>query len=190
MGRLSYVCAACSENFTRKYSATRHNINIHSGRAEIVRLLDYIVGRVSGAYLPSHPSWYKREQKRPTSSDLIYDNKFRRATVADTVGDTFQPRDGPQQAARDNMYKTSHNSTSPIFQPTHTADHQWYGTGLSHVTKLKIEELKTLLNKYQAYYADVNEIFKWAVSWSNKGNDKYLDEKLAMLRDLDKTARL
>ena len=33
----SYVCCTCSQDFTRKYNANRHNQNIHFGKAEIVR---------------------------------------------------------------------------------------------------------------------------------------------------------
>lgn len=40
MGRITWVCTTCSQNFTRKFSANRHNKNSHSGRAVIVRLLD------------------------------------------------------------------------------------------------------------------------------------------------------
>jgi hypothetical protein len=66
MGRITYVCATCSEHFTRKYSATRHNLTLHNGRWEIVRLLEYLEGTLSGRYLPSHPSWYIRSQKWET----------------------------------------------------------------------------------------------------------------------------
>jgi DNA-directed RNA polymerase subunit RPC12/RpoP len=33
MGRPTYVCVTCSERFTRKYSAKRHNITIHGNGA-------------------------------------------------------------------------------------------------------------------------------------------------------------
>ena len=65
----------------------RHNHNIHNGGAEIVRLLEYLLGRSSGRYLASHPFWYKRNEK-----------SIRPATVADSEANTFQFRDSPQQA--------------------------------------------------------------------------------------------
>jgi hypothetical protein len=55
MGRLTYVYGTCSEHFSRKYSARRHNQNLHNGAAEIVRLIDYLVGRTSGQYMPDNP---------------------------------------------------------------------------------------------------------------------------------------
>ena len=47
MTRINWVCATCEEHFTRKYSASRHNNNLHFGNGLIVTFLDYIVGRVS-----------------------------------------------------------------------------------------------------------------------------------------------
>jgi hypothetical protein len=60
MGRPSYVCTLCSEHFTRKYSANRHNHNLHKGAAEIVRLIDYLAGRSLRQHTPNNPFWYKR----------------------------------------------------------------------------------------------------------------------------------
>src|SRR5215469_3250074 len=82
MGRLEYVCATCEEHFTRRYSATRHNIAIHNNRGEIVSLLEYLVGRSSGQYQAIHPSWYRRERRN---------HRFGHATVADYSGDTLRP---------------------------------------------------------------------------------------------------
>src|SRR5262245_44595857 len=47
-----------------------------SSGGEIVTLVEYLVGRKSGRYLASHPSWHRRSE-----------NKFGRAMVADSVGD-------------------------------------------------------------------------------------------------------
>ena len=102
---VTYVCATCSEHFTRKYSAIRHNHNIHNSRAEIDRLLDYLVGRASGQYMASPPFWYKRNEKSVQSHPATF-----------RVGDTFQNREGLQQAP----LEVSQYSTTPIL-PTHTA---------------------------------------------------------------------
>lgn len=185
MGRLSYVCGTCSEHFTRKYSGMRHNLNIHNGGAEIVRLIDYIVGRVSGRYLATHPSWYRRERKWPTLSHQIYDNKSKPATVPDISGDRFRPRDAWQQSTQDNMHYSSHYFSGPISRP----DDQRYGN-VSPLTRLKLEELERLLVKHQRYFNDVNVIFKWALSFAIKGDDKPLDEKLAQVRYLDKRLKM
>lgn len=39
-----------------------HRDNIHAGAADIVRLIDYMVGRTNGQYLPSDPSLYRRRR--------------------------------------------------------------------------------------------------------------------------------
>jgi hypothetical protein len=104
MGRPSYVCATCSEHFTRKYSAKRHNENIHNGTAEIVRLIDYLAGRSSGRYMPDNPFWHK--QNNP------YHN-VGSATIVDSIGDTFKPSFVPQQTP----LGIPQNSASPMYLP-------------------------------------------------------------------------
>ena len=80
MGRATYVCTTCEEHFTRRYSATRHNLTIHNGRGEIVPLLEYLVGRSSGRYHASHPSWYRGSENRV--------HKFGHATTADSMAES------------------------------------------------------------------------------------------------------
>ena len=41
----NYVCVMCAQDFTRKYSAYRHNRDLHQGRSNIVRTLEYVIGR-------------------------------------------------------------------------------------------------------------------------------------------------
>ena len=153
MGRITYVCATCSEHFTKKYSAARHNLTLHNGRGEIVRLLEYLEGTLSGRYLTSHPSWYRRTQKWETPAAHKFKNEFGVATLTDSVGETFRPGNGLQQAPQGNTYKNSHYSTSPILQAMHKTVDQPYGTQ-SQETRLKIIELKTLLDKHYVRYVD------------------------------------
>lgn len=54
------VCVTCSQDFTRKSSADRHNNYIHSGMGIIVRFLDYIVGRLEGKYVASDPLLFRK----------------------------------------------------------------------------------------------------------------------------------
>jgi hypothetical protein len=80
------VCTTCEEHFTRRYSATRHNLAIHNNKGEIVSLLEYIVGRTSGRYTASHPFWYRRHRKEKPIHTFAPG-----ATVADSMEDTFRP---------------------------------------------------------------------------------------------------
>jgi hypothetical protein len=173
MGRPSYVCTVCSEHFTRKYSARRHNHNLHNGAAEIVRLIDYLAGRSSGQYMPNNPFWYKHNNP--------YHN-FGSATVADSVGDTFQPRYLPRQAT----VGTTQYSASPMHPPRQIIDDQSYGNGLSQGAIQKIQELKRLVNKYRHYQnSDPDEIVKWAINGALKGDTQFLDKKLEQLHMIE-----
>ena len=54
MGRIKWVCVTCAEHFTRKYSASRHNNNLHFGNGLIVTWLDYMVGRASHHHINTY----------------------------------------------------------------------------------------------------------------------------------------
>ena len=55
MGRNTWASESCAQNFTSRYSENRHNRNLHDGKGIIVRILDYIVGRLSGQFLSNGP---------------------------------------------------------------------------------------------------------------------------------------
>jgi hypothetical protein len=164
--RIPYYCPYCDQRSTRRW-----NLEIHIKR----RHGEYLLGRSSGRYLASKPFSYE--------PNYPYHN-IGSATVADSVGETFQSRYIPQQAPLDVMQY----SASPIYRPPATMDDQSFGTGLSHETKLKIEELKRLMYKYSQYLTNPNGIIKWAIYWSIKGDNKPLDEKLEQLRRIDSLA--
>jgi hypothetical protein len=95
MGRPTYVCATCSEHFTRRYSAKRHNFNIHAGRSEIVPFIEYMVGRSSGRYLASHPSWFRKQKgfqsdrSYQSENRVIPDSSFRPETLLQLYPDAL-----------------------------------------------------------------------------------------------------
>jgi hypothetical protein len=188
MRRPTHVCSTCSEHFTRRYSATRHNLTIHSGRGEIVTYLEYLVGRNSGRYRPSHPSLYRRRRGEKRS------HNFGHATTvaADSMGDTFRHRglqgqyqhcpQHPQQAQ-------SHSISLPSLQPpviqdvspskNTTNDHGI----LSQETILKIQELKGLVSKYSTHNAAA--VIQCVTYFTVNGDNTLLDEKLEELRSID-----
>ena len=48
MGRIMYVCATCSEHFTRRYSATRHNLYTKTEKERLSHGLNiYITGQLA-----------------------------------------------------------------------------------------------------------------------------------------------
>ena len=60
MADKNFVCTICSQTFTRMWRGKVHNTNLHGGQGEIVRMIDYMVGRLSGLYVPSNPSNYRQ----------------------------------------------------------------------------------------------------------------------------------
>jgi hypothetical protein len=47
-----YVCVTCAQTFTRGSSARRHNSKLHFDQGIIVQMLEYIIGRSCGHFLP------------------------------------------------------------------------------------------------------------------------------------------
>src|ERR1700739_659309 len=123
MGRPTYVCATCAEHFTRKYSAKRHNFNIHAGRSEIVPFIEYMVGRSSDRYLASHPSWYRKQKGSQWNSSYASEN----CVIADTTS-SFRPE------------SLQHHYPFPAAYPNSQTD----------TAQQKLEELRLLLGKFSS----------------------------------------
>lgn len=97
MSEKRWICATCSEGFTRSYSADRHIRNLHSGLAKKVRVIDYIVGRISGEFSPADSSFYRHanEQHGLSRSHVLSHEKnadrFQWQPITDTRKDVNQP---------------------------------------------------------------------------------------------------
>jgi hypothetical protein len=158
MSRPSYVCTVCSQHFTRKYSGQRHNSNIHNGRSEIVSYIQYMVGRSSGQYPASHPSWFRKHKhfqvnhSYPSENHVIVDSatSFRPETMLQSY---------PPPAA------------SPNSQPL--------------TIQQKLEELKVLAKKF-SFPEDARKILEWANIRLRQGDESFLDNKLEQLRMLNR----
>jgi hypothetical protein len=201
MGRPTYVCATCSEHFTRRYSATRHNITIHDKRGEIVPLLEYIVGRKIGRYRASHPFWYRR--RRSKENRIHNFGHANAAVVADSMGDTFRPRGLQQQTPFQSIPTTilsppsafqpqsepqdvSPYPTARISQPIDTANDK--GT-LPEETIPKIQELKRLMYKYSQYHSNPGAVINCIIYYCINGDNSLLDVKLEQLRNIDAVSK-
>jgi hypothetical protein len=203
MGRITYVCATCSEHFTRRYSATRHNITIHSNRGQIVPLLEYLAGRHSCRYHASDPSWYRRHNRKRI-------HNFGHITTAATdsmfrTGALQRQQQGQQHhQSLDEQERYQHQAFSPSIpsaathdalpnptdqmlhsQPINTTDDEETTTILSHETRLKIAELKRLVYKYPQYHHNPAAVINCIVHFCNNGDNTLLDGKLEQLRMLD-----
>ena len=60
-----YVCVTCTQSFTRRRNARRHNFNLHFNQGIIVQMLEYIIGRSCGHFLPPN-QLSNRRFRRPT----------------------------------------------------------------------------------------------------------------------------
>jgi hypothetical protein len=87
----------------------------------------------------------------------------------------FRPVNGLQQETRGPNYSPN--------GPMHKTVDQPYVIQ-SQERRLKIIELKTLLDEHYVRYGDI--ILRRAVYESSKGDVNYLDEKLAWVRKIDK----
>jgi hypothetical protein len=159
MSRPSYVCAVCSEHFTRKYSAKRHNFNIHAGRSEIVPFIEYMVGRSSGRYLANHPSWYRKQKGSQWNSSYPSENRV----IADTTS-SF----GPENTQRHFPLAAPPRSQTPNV-------HQLQ----------KLEELRILLAKFSSPQ-NTHTILELAKYNLRQGDEQFLDERLEQFRMFDR----
>jgi hypothetical protein len=180
MGRISYVCAECSEHFTRKTSGKRHNFNIHSGRAEIVSLMEYLVGRGSGKYLPSHPSWFTRNERNWMSSFHPRKSYPLDKVVSDSTSGQFAPVINlPQEIHERNSLDFSNLRTK--FRSTLI-----FRSVLPSNTMHLLLELETLLYKHSNYYDNAPLILQNAINQCSSGDEKFLFDMLDRLRILDR----
>ncbi|MGH9963392.1 MAG: hypothetical protein ACRD5E_01000, partial [Nitrososphaeraceae archaeon] len=106
----THVCATCSQGFTRKYGATRHNLNIHGGTGKIVRFFEYIVGRVEGKYVASDPLLFRKNNGRnfrnhhypPGSSERLPSSVSSGDSIASKQSHSVLSNSRPSMLAKDN----------------------------------------------------------------------------------------
>jgi hypothetical protein len=160
--RHAYICPHCNHRSTRRWNLDVHIKRKHGG---------YLLGRSSGPYTTT------------TTNNPLFDRKsvqFGHATIPDSVGDPFQPRHStsiPQYSA------------SPMYPPRQIMDDPSYRTGLSQDTIVKIQELKRLVYKYPKYW-NPDGIIKLVTYNFINGDNKFLDEKLAQFRSIDRLASI
>lgn len=105
------MCGECSEHFTRRSSGRRHNDSLHGGSADIVPLIEYIVGRSQGMYIPIHPSWTKRSAQRWKKLDTTKSERVVAAIPDSTRGIVKQRYDSNLM----DKYSAHESKVSPIY---------------------------------------------------------------------------
>jgi len=186
----AWICAICSEDFTRKPSAKRHNDNLHSSGAMIVRPIEYIIGRLNGKFpVPHDPLSFRRTNKSQMNAlghtlskpilnsrqDKRYDGSIhqqpidvsnKRPLYLHSTLDTSIP----QSLKKPSPYKSS-GSLKEIEE-----------------TKSKLEELRLLLNKLYPAWSSSRQLLSVLCS-VRQGDYDFLDERLTYLRNIDRAER-
>ena len=198
MGNKKWVCTKCSQDFTRKYSADRHIRILHSGLAKRVRLLDYIVGRRNGEYIPSDPSFY-RSGKRQQEKLRAHRNAFYthdRSPLGYDLQEMSKPPTNlavEEQNSRANNYHLSPSYNSPPAEPElglptegdNTNHYKRSGsfTG-SERPSSKFEEIKELLRPHFSPENLEQILTMLSITLLNKGgDDSFLDDYLKKTRN-------
>jgi hypothetical protein len=185
MNEKNWVCTTCSQGFTRKYGADRHIRNLHSGLAKKVRLIDYIIGRLSGTYSPADPSLFRRwkkQQDNPFSHDnsTNNNNKFPFRSI------TNDKANMPNGNILDPI-ATAHHNSNPIEQELDKAAHKVQSNPHPHSEShdrlsYKFEEIKKLWKPYFSSQSLDYVLLRLALRIiEDGGDDSFVDEFLAEL---------
>ena len=213
--RANYVCTLCSETFTRKPSGERHNLNLHSGMAPIVRFIDYIVGRIEGRYQPSNPLLFRRKNNdiHRKNNSLSLDNcknaktvnevssrftimpdKTKESSQSITRGsfrqdalDVSTDNIGPKtDSIKDANQSKSHGSQRQEAVYQKTSSSSYGIPDSRYLDKIaKFQEFATLVQKY--YSKDTaKDLIICANTLSPREQDGWIEEKLVFLRNFDR----
>jgi hypothetical protein len=215
MSKVNYVCATCGQDFTRRYSANRHNNHFHFGNGIIVRFLEYIIGRTNGRFPPPLPAnnnnlstriirkwWHNNDNSsRPfnVNDGLRGRNNGRFTTIPDQTGDVFGCGTVGQSVKSNNNVSIDnskiaplpYNINPPLQSPSSPCDKPAH-TKQSNIFEVfqqrisKLAEIKTLLTPYLSHQDIRNKLKQLSIQCISSGNDFILDQMLIMVRQIVK----
>jgi hypothetical protein len=167
----NYVCVTCAQDFTRKYSAYRHNRILHQERGKIVRTLEYVIGRVTGEYSSVDPVLFRRKNRQGAA--IGSHGNFPFTTIAHSSPDSLY-------YSHENMgqkeYKSSKQSQDES-ATTYSADQS------KDPISSKLEEIKSLCKSLFAQPLQDTVIRNIELDTIKyRGNESRLDEYLQSLR--------
>jgi hypothetical protein len=171
----SWVCALCSQHFTRKYSAKKHNFELHADTGTIVRFMDYIIGRIDGKFLPDDPSRYYRRRSKWSSqvgAGPQIANPRQDKTIADsTHGRAFSmPSDIYEKPLDNSAFHTTNDG------PTNKLTVQ------SRIN-YKLKLYKSILN--ECYPDDAEGLLSVMFNLISQGDgEDFLDQQISILRQV------
>ena len=112
------VCALCSQDVTRRYSADRHNQNLHHGQGKIVRMIDYVIGRIAGEYNAANPLAYRSSYKQLASPSTRSDAKAFSFPSTSIAQDSSQGNSSSALSHINEYVPNQQPSTNPVGPPT------------------------------------------------------------------------
>ena len=115
-----------------------------------------MVGRSSGRYLASHPSWHRKQRQLQVNRSYPSDNRV----IAD-IASSFRPE----------PFLQSYPAALPNSQTV--------------TVQQKLEELKILAAKF-SFPQDARKILEWANIILRNGDEGFLNDKLEQFRMLDR----
>ena len=174
MGAKNYVCTTCAQDFTRKYSSKRHNQTLHQGQAKIVRMLDYLVGRIAGEYATADPISYRRrlrgfgvDSSDPSYTNIVHNRLSDQGNIGTWPNEENSPTGQPHiQTSPSNGSSKSLNSS--MSQSHHTSP---------NVNNTKLDEFTLLCNRLLPY--PTSETFRTRVAYEliqSGGKESVLDK--------------
>ncbi len=193
-GTHSWVCSICGQGLTRKSTATRHNNNLHSGGAIIVRPFDYIIGRLKGDFFPDDPSLYryrKKIQMIGSNSSYYHSNDNKNTTKTWSGGVQHESGYGnetQQRPIKVNTAKTmgDHQSVDPL-QTNNTV-----GNKPTSIVEnmpemaLKLNEIEILVKKHYPPQVAVAILSRATyLAYEGKSED-FLNQSLDYFRNIDR----
>ena len=174
MGNKSWVCTLCSQDFTRKYSGYRHNRDLHHNEAKIVRMMDYLVGRLAGEYHQGDPFTYRSRDKqrnltislsntrahKPLTTSIAHDN-----SVGSLAGGPLWPEENVRNQKTSISSVDIHSDSLDTGHPS------------------KFDEIKKLLGALYPAQNSATLLEKLSMRIiEEEGNESFLDSCLHMLR--------
>jgi hypothetical protein len=171
----NFVCTICSQTFTRKWRGTVHRDNLHGGAGDIVRLIDYMVGRTNGQYSPGDPSLYRRRMGK-ISGDLHNNNPIRPQTSSSEMGDSFVQENNNtkwtfnkkniDQGRYSQPSGASSTSDGKQQQQYHISDNRPFSDSICQPNEaiIMMAEVKKLLSKYLSP-EKIQDILSCACNW-------------------------
>ena len=214
MSKINYVCATCGQDFTRRCSANRHNNHFHFGNGIIVRVLEYIIGRVNGQFLPPPNNndlstriirkwWHNKHNSSPftgNNNNGLRGSDGRFTTIPDQTGNVFgcgtvgqSVKNNNNNMSKDiskiapspyNINPALQSSSSLSDKPSHTKQSNLSEEFQQRISKLA--EIKMLLTPYLSYQDICYRLQLLKVQCISSGNDDFLDQNLIQVRQIVK----